>query len=79
MFWKTTNFYFYFVDESQTQPLIKYLKSKGFKIVSRASDDQWLVLASRFLTSLEIMFLDNNLEEIAVKYGAEYDGYERNV
>jgi hypothetical protein len=28
---------------------------------------------------LEIVFLDNNLEEIAVKYGAEYDGYERNV
>ncbi len=80
--WRTkVEFYFYFADEARAQPVIAYLKRKGFKVESKLSGDerQWLVLAVKAVGALDLDALEGEFESLAAKYRGEYDGFDKAV
>jgi hypothetical protein len=74
-------FVFYFADEAQAQPVVAYLKQKGFKVESTLSGDeqQWLVLAAKAVGAFELDRLEAEFESLAKAHGGEYDGFDRAV
>lgn len=81
-FWRTKiEFYFYFADEAQAQPVIAHLKRKGFKVKSRLSGDerQWLVLAAKAVGASQLDSLETDFESLAKAHGGEYDGFDRAI
>lgn len=70
------NFYFYFDEEDQAQPLAQHLRDEGFEVVVKpsASDDTWLLLVNKDVSETELDELDERFES---EHGAKYDGFDR--
>lgn len=70
------NFYFYFNEQNQAQPLAQQLRDEGFEVTvgPAASGDTWLLLANKDVSDSELDELEERFES---ELGAKYDGFDR--
>ena len=77
-------FYFYFVDKKNVEPVKKWLISNKFKALIKHSnyDSKWLLLASKHMKFSEISRweggkdLEDIFDDLAKANGGEYDGHD---
>jgi len=74
------DFYFYFKDEITARSAADQLRDAGFKTVVRPGADNlnWLCLSTKGIIPSEqgLNSLGNDLEDLALKYQGEFDGWE---
>jgi Regulator of ribonuclease activity B len=80
---RSIDFYLYFPTNDTARGAGDELEKDGYSFVVRpaATGSNWLVLAKREspISSSELDQAEEKLNQIACKWGGEYDGYERDV